>query len=141
MSAVVAIDLDPRVTAEAFFAVIESTWNAADGERYGSQFTDATDFVNILGEHHRGNGSYIGAAHQGIFDTIYRGSVVRYTVDAARSLAAGVVVAHATSTLDCPSGPLVGVHNSKITVVLVVEGGSWKATAFHNTLVDPRGLE
>ncbi len=141
MSTVATIDLDPRATAEAFFTAIESAWNAADGERYGAQFTDSTEFVNILGEHHRGNGSYIGAAHQRIFDTIYRGSVVRYTVDVVRALAPGVVIALATSTLDCPSGPLVGVHHSKMTVVLVEEGGSWKATAFHNTLVDPRVLE
>ena len=124
-----------RQPAEAFFAEIAEAWNAADGERYGKQFADVTDFVNILGEHHQGNGSYIGAAHQGIFDTIYRGSVVRYEVDEARELAPGVVVAHATSTLDAPTGPLTGTHNSKMTVVLVEEGGSWKATAFHNTLV------
>ena len=83
-----------RQPAEAFFAEMAEAWNAADGERYGKQFADVTDFVNILGEHHQGNGSYIGAAHQGIFDTIYRGSVVRYEVDEARELAPGVVVAH-----------------------------------------------
>ena len=126
---------DPKQPAQMFFAEIEAAWNAADGERYGAQFADVTDFVNIRGEHHRGDGSYIGAAHQGIFDTIYRRSTVRYEVDEARVLAPGVVVAHATSTLDAPSGPLHGVHNSKMTVVLVEERGSWKATAFHNTLV------
>jgi uncharacterized protein (TIGR02246 family) len=126
---------DPTQPANEFFAAIESAWNAADGERYGTRFADLTDFVNIRGEHHRGDGGYIGAAHQGIFDTIYRGSTVRYEVDEARLLAPGVVVAHATSTLDAPSGPLSGTHNSKMTVVLVEEGGSWKATAFHNTLV------
>jgi uncharacterized protein (TIGR02246 family) len=135
VSAAVDIDLDPRALAGAFFAAIESAWNAADGERYGVQFADVTDFVNIRGEHHHGSGSYIGAAHQEIFDTIYRGSSVRYTVDAARRVAPGVVVAHASSTLDAPSGPLCGTHNSKMTVLLVEEGGSWKATAFHNTLI------
>ena len=124
-----------RQPAEGFFAAIESAWNDADGERYGAEFADVTDFVNIRGEHHHGDGSYIGAAHQGIFDSIYKGSTVRYEVDEARQLAPGVVVAHATSTLDAPSGPLQGTHNSKMTVVLVEEGGSWKATAFHNTLV------
>ena len=109
---------DPKQPAQMFFAEIEAAWNAADGERYGAQFADVTDFVNIRGEHHRGDGSYIGAAHQGIFDTIYRRSTVRYEVDEARVLAPGVVVAHATSTLDAPSGPLHGVHNSKMTVVL-----------------------
>ena len=126
---------DPRQPAESFFAAIESAWNAADGERYGVEFAEVTDFVNIRGEHHRGDGTYIGTAHQGIFDTIYRGSSVHYEIDGARELAPGVVVAQATSTLDAPGGPLQGRHNSKMTVVLVEEGGDWKATAFHNTLV------
>jgi uncharacterized protein (TIGR02246 family) len=124
-----------RQSAEAFFAEIAAAWNHADGERYGRQFAGVTDFVNIRGEHHQGDGSYIGEAHQGIFDSIYKGSAVSYEVDEARQLAAGVVVALATSTLDAPSGPLRGRHNSKMTVVLVEEGGTWKATAFHNTLV------
>jgi uncharacterized protein (TIGR02246 family) len=131
----VALVSDRQEPAEAFFAAIESAWNAADGERYGAEFADVTDFVNIRGEHHHGDGHYIGVAHQGIFDTIYRGSTVRYEVDEAREVAPGVVVAHATSTLDAPCGPLQGVHNSKMTVVLVEEGGRWQATAFHNTLV------
>ena len=129
------MELDPHQPAKAFFAAVESAWNAADGERYGAQFADVTDFVNIRGEHHHGNGSYIGAAHQGIFDTIYRDSTVRYELDEARFVAPGVVLAHATSTLDAPSGPLLGTHNSKMTVVLVEEKGRWQATAFHNTLV------
>lgn len=126
---------DPRQPAEAFFAAIESAWNAGDGARYGAEFADVADFVNIRGEHHRGDGAYIGAAHQGILDTIYKGSSVRYRVDQARRLAPGVVVAHGTSTLDAPTGPLHGTHNSKMTVVLVEQGDTWKATAFHNTLV------
>ena len=126
---------DALEVAERFFAAIEAAWNAGDGARYGAEFADVTDFVNIRGEHHRGDGTYIGAAHQGIFDTIYKGSSVRYQVDEARRLPPGVVVANATSTLDAPTGPLHGTHNSKMTVVLVEQGDSWKATAFHNTLV------
>jgi len=106
---------DPRQPAETFFTAIESAWNAADGERYGAQFADVTDFVNIRGEHHHGDGSYIGAAHQGIFDTIYKGSTVRYDVDEAREVAPGVVVAQATSTLDAPT-------NLKCTQSLTLNG-------------------
>ena len=126
---------DPRRPAETFFAAIEAAWNAADGARYGAEFAEVTDFVNIRGQHHSGDSTYIGAAHQGIFDTIYKSSSVRYEVDGARQLAPGVVVAHATATLDAPEGPLHGTHNSKISVVLVEQGDTWKATAFHNTLV------
>ena len=75
---------DPRQPADTFFAAIESAWNDADGERYGAEFAAVTDFVNIRGEHHRGDGSYIGAAHQGIFDSIYKDSKVKYEVDEAR---------------------------------------------------------
>lgn len=53
----------------------------------------------------------------------------------ARLLAPDVILAHATATLDAPSGPLEGVNRSTCTAVVVEVGGHWRITAFHNTLV------
>jgi len=113
---------------------LEQAWNAADGAAFGAPFADESDFVNIRGEHHRGDGAYIGRAHQGIFDSIYAGSSVRLRLDVARPLAGGIL-AVATSTLDVPGGPLQGIHNGRFTMVLVEQGDDWAITAFHNTLV------
>lgn len=126
---------DPTTLATATFAALERAWNAADGQGYGAPFADEADFVNVRGEHHRGGSDYIGRAHQGIFDSIYAGSTVRYEVDVARSLAPGVVLAVARATLDAPSGPLQGVSHARLTVVLTEQDGRSVISAFHNTLV------
>jgi uncharacterized protein (TIGR02246 family) len=114
---------------------LEQAWNAADGAAFGAPFADESDFVNVRGEHHRGDGAYIGRAHQGIFDSIYAGSSVSLRLDVARPLTPGTILAVATSTLDAPSGPLQGVHNARMTMVISAEGDDWVITAFHNTLV------
>jgi len=129
-------DTDIQVPAEQFFRNFEAAWNAADGTRLGAEFADVTDFVNIRGTHFHCGPDLIGTAHQEIFDTIYRGSTNRIRLDRVREIAPGILLVHATSTLDAPTGPLAGVHQAKMSALLV-EGDdrTWKATAFHNTLI------
>ena len=126
---------DLRSQATEFFANLEKAWNAGDGGRFGAGFAEVTDFVNIRGEHLHGGTALIAAGHQGIFDTIYRGSTNTIHVDRVREVAPGCLLVHATATLDAPTGPLAGRHQSKISALLVEHDGTWKATAFHNTLI------
>ena len=113
---------------------LEQAWNAADGAAFGAPFADESDFVNVRGEHHRGDGAYIGRAHQGIFDSIYAGSTAHFRLEVARPLAGGIL-AVATSTLDVPGGPLQGIHNARFTMVIAEQADEWAIAAFHNTLV------
>jgi uncharacterized protein (TIGR02246 family) len=115
-------------------ARLEAAWNAADGAAFGAEFTEDAVFVDVRGSRHRGRGAIAGG-HQGIFDSIYRGSTVRYDVESVDQPARDVAVAHVNATLDCPTGPLAGTNRARFTVVLVSDGDSWQATAFHNTLV------
>ncbi len=126
---------DPAAVATDFYATIQSAWNDADGPAFGAAFGAVTDFVDIRGVHHHGGPAEIGESHQGIFDSIYKGSVIRYDLQGARVLGDDVVVANGRATLDAPAGPLAGVHHAVSTVVLVPEDGGWRAVAFHNTLV------
>ncbi len=87
----------------------EEAWNAGDGLAFGSLFADESDFVDIRGGHHRGDGAHIGRGHQALFDSIYAGSTVRIRLDVARPLESGCILAVATSTLDAPRGPLQGL--------------------------------
>lgn len=121
--------------AATAFDQLERAWNQSDGAAFGALFADDTDFVDIRGGHHRGDGGLIGHGHQALFDSIYAGSVVRYQLETARLLAPGIVVAVATSTLDAPTGPLQGVNHSRMTAVIADQGDRWAITAFHNTLV------
>jgi uncharacterized protein (TIGR02246 family) len=130
-----ATTADPASIAAPIVQRMEESWNAADGGAFGALFAHEMDFVNVRGEHHRGDGAYIGRAHQGLFDSIYAGSTVRYQLDMARELAPGLILAVASATLEVPHGPMQGVNNARITMVIAAQGDDWRVTAFHNTLV------
>jgi uncharacterized protein (TIGR02246 family) len=125
---------DPVSVATAVLTQLQDAWNAADGARYGAAFTGDSDFVTIRGEHFRG-ADVIAAGHQGILDSIYRGSTVKIELDVAREVLPGVALAVATSTLDAPSGPLQGRHDSRMTLVITSHNNGWLVDALHNTLV------
>jgi uncharacterized protein (TIGR02246 family) len=129
------VTTDPTAIATELFAQLEAAWNAADGAAFGKPFADVTDFVDIRGAHHHGDGVAMGRGHQHIFDTIYKGSTVRYQVTSAREAVPGCIVATASANLDAPSGPMLGTNQSRITVVVIREGDRWAITAFQNTLV------
>jgi uncharacterized protein (TIGR02246 family) len=112
---------------------LENAWNAADGAAFARRFAEDADFVNIRGEHFRTRET-IAKGHQAIFDTIYKGSVVRYQLSGVRTIAPGVLLAHVKANLKAPAGPLAGEHGSLFTLVLVQDDGSWRIAAFHNTL-------
>jgi uncharacterized protein (TIGR02246 family) len=90
--------------------------------------------VNIRGEHFRAR-PVIARGHQGIFDSIYKGSVVHYEVAGARTLVSGVIIGQVKGHLLAPTGPLAGEHNALATLVLVAQEGTWQIAVFHNTLV------
>jgi uncharacterized protein (TIGR02246 family) len=124
---------DDRIVSD-LVAELEKAWNAGDGARFARPFAEDADFVNIRGEHVRTR-EVIAKGHQAIFNTIYKGSVVRYQVAGVRAIAPAVLLAHVKATLKAPTGPLAGEHSSLFTVVLVQEQTSWRIAAFHNTLI------
>jgi uncharacterized protein (TIGR02246 family) len=126
--------MDPKTTAQNIAQQLEDAWNAADGAAFAEPFTPDADFVNIRGELHSGTEA-IAAGHQGIFDTIYAGSKLEYSVHQARELRDGVVLAHVRGTLEVPGGPLAGRHDALASVVIVGNGGDPRVSAFHNTIV------
>ena len=125
--------MNPKTIAEPIVQRLEDAWNAADGAAFGAPFAPDADFVNVRGDHH--TGPAIAAGHQQIFDTIYAGSTVRYTLLDARELDDRVILAHIGATLSVPAGPLAGEMNALASIVLVEAGGEHRVAAFHNTLV------
>ena len=121
--------------ARDVLARLEAAWNAADGAAFGAVYAPDASFVTIRGEHIVGS-TAIGAGHAGIFTTIYAGSVNSMDLVRAEEVAPGTVLAISVNTLDCPTGPLAGIHRALSTSLLVREGdGSWRAALTHNTLV------
>jgi uncharacterized protein (TIGR02246 family) len=126
--------MDPKSSADTIVKTLEDAWNAADGAAFAAPFAPDADFVNVRGELHTGQEA-IAAGHQGIFDTIYAGSTVRYNVRQARELTDGVVLAHVDAVLMVPAGPLAGEINALASIVLVGNGDEQRVAAFHNTVV------
>src|SRR5258705_5492886 len=122
-----------RVVAD-LVSELEKAWNGADGAGFGRPFAADADFVNIRGEHFRTREA-IAKGHQGIFNTIYKASVVRYEVTAVRAIAPEVLLAHVKSTLNAPTGPLAGEHNSLFSIVLAQDQNDWCIVPLHNTLI------
>lgn len=129
----VAAHTDPRTIAEALIERLQDAWNAGDGTAFGAPFAADADFVNVRGELH--SGPAIAAGHQQIFDTIYAGSTVRYTLLDARELDERVILAHVSAHLSVPAGPLAGELDALASIVVVHDGGDHRVAAFHNTLV------
>jgi len=128
------MNIDVERTVSALVGELEKSWNDADGLGFARPFAEDADFVNIRGEHFRTREA-IGRGHQGIFDTIYKDSVVHYQLAALRAIAPGVLVAHVRSILKVPGGPLAGEHRSLFTMVLRQDPDALRIAAFHNTLV------
>ena len=129
----VAIPTDLRATAESLITRLQDAWNAGDGAAFGAPFAPDADFVDIRGQRH--TGPAIAAGHQRIFDTIYAGSMVRYTLLDARELDERVILAHVRGHLSVPAGPLAGELDALASIVVVRDGDEHRIAAFHNTLV------
>ena len=125
---------DAAAVAAPIVEQLQQAWNAGDGMGFAVPFADETDFVDIRGDHHRG-AMAVGHGHQALFDSIYAGSTVQLELEVARPVAPGSVVAVVRSTLDAPTGPMQGVNQARMTMVIVEQAGEWRITAFHNTLV------
>src|SRR5688572_18405621 len=101
------MNIDGKRIVSDIVAELEKAWNAADGAGFARPFAEDADFVNIRGDHFQTRDN-IARGHQHIFDTIYKGSVVRNEVAGVRPVAPGVLLAHVKATLKVPTGPLAG---------------------------------
>lgn len=131
-----------RAGAESIATALAAAWNAADAAAFSRQFAPDADFVNIFATHVVGRGE-IEQLHKTIFETIYKGSFNKFTVEEVRPLGERAAVAHIRTHLHVPSGPLAGEIVTLATAVLVHAGHGWLIDAFQNTRVQtpPAGAE
>ena len=128
---------DPIAIARPVAEALERAWNTANGEAFGRCFTPDADFVDIRGEHHRGREA-ISRGHQAIFDSVYRGTTVRYEVLTARQMGE-TVLAHVRADLKGAEHVLPPNDGAMASMVLVKGDEGWEIAAFHNTLRVLRG--
>ncbi len=118
---------------EAVLRQLQDAWNAGDATAFGAPMAGDADFVTIRAEHLKGRDAIV-ASHRHVFSALYAGSRNELRLEGARMIDERVALVHARSVLHAPTGPLAGVHEARLSLVLVPVGQDWEITSFHITL-------
>jgi uncharacterized protein (TIGR02246 family) len=118
---------------------LENTWNTADSVAWTAQFAEDADFIHILGGLFNGH-TAIERGHRAIFDTIYRGSRNKFTVQKIRFVRPDVAIVFVFAELMFyMDGQEKHIQARPTLIAAKNHDGSWKIVAFQNTLVTPEG--
>ena len=113
---------------------LEAAWNAGDSIKWVWYFKDDANFIHIFGGQLDGRVA-IEASHREIFDTVYKGSHNKYTVQAIRLVRPDVAIAFIRAHLEFYEGGQSREIHARPTMVVVKDNGRWQVVAFQNTKV------
>lgn len=119
---------------------LENAWNRNDGAAYASVFTDDSDYIAFDGTHVKGRAAN-AAHHQRLFDSVLRGSRLKFEHVTVRLLTPEVALMHGDGAVLMPwHSEVVPKRRSLQTFVVVKDGNVWRIAAFHNVRVRPLTL-
>jgi len=111
--------------------VLEEAWNNSNSDRFASVFAEDADFITVLGTHYNGRGP-IETGHRRIFDTIFKNSQNRYSIEGVRFVRPDVVVVFVQARLALQDGRTL---SARPTMLLTKENGKWQVAVLQNTAV------
>ena len=117
---------------------LEAAWNRSDSAAWASAFAEDADCIHILGGHYTERAN-IESGHRVIFDTDYKGSALKLTVEKIRLLTSDVAIAFLFASLTITHPGMPPQLNARPTLFLQRQDGGWKAVMFQNTAVAPEG--
>ena len=115
---------------------LEDGWNNGDGQAFSAPFAEDADYVVVDGRYARGR-SVIAMAHQTIFDTIYKGSFNKATVEAVRFIRPDVAVVRVHWHLEAQISGQTRSSDARNTLVVTRDDEEWSITSFQNTPIAP----
>ncbi|MGI9054906.1 MAG: SgcJ/EcaC family oxidoreductase [Pyrinomonadaceae bacterium] len=107
-------------------------WNMKSGAEFAKPFAEDADYVVINGMKIKGR-TAIDKGHQEIFDTVYKNSVISYTVEQLRFLRSDVAVVHVQAALQIMQGDKTETGTARIMLVMTKNNDKWEIAAFQNT--------
>ena len=119
-------------------AKLETAWNAGDSLAWTALFAEDADFIHILGGHFHGQTS-IERGHRAIFDTIYKGSTNKFTIEKIRPVGSDVAIVFVFAELKVVTPGLPPMLNARPTMIAQRMDDGWKIVTFQNTIVTPEG--
>lgn len=125
----------------SIFNTIETGWNSKSAEKFASVFAEEHDYIVVNGLYFPGfTRQRNAAAHQGLFDGIYKNSVVKLKVDKIRMLRPDLAIVTTLGSNNHEGGALPADPVIIMTVVVEKKKDDWKIISFHNHLMalDPK---
>ena len=119
---------------ERILQQIEIAWNHYDSVSLAAVFAEDANFIHIYGGQLDGRAA-IEASHRNIFETIYKGSQVRFMLRNIRFLRPDVALLFARCRLQFKEGHEAREIETRPTLVLVKEQDKWQIVGFQNTKV------
>jgi uncharacterized protein (TIGR02246 family) len=113
---------------------LETAWNRYDSVGFAAVFAEDANFIHIFGGQLDGR-SAIEAAHQNIFETIYRGSHASFVLRSIRFLRPDVAVVFARAHVKFKEGNEAREIETRPTFVVLKEQDRWQIVAFQNTKI------
>jgi len=131
---------DDERALRALIRHLEVSWNRNDGSDYASVFTEDCDYIAFDGTWLKGRNSN-AEHHQRLFDTVLRGSRLKFENVNIRSLSPTAALLHGDGSVLMPwHSEIANKRRSLQTYVCVKEDNSWKIAAFQNVRVRPLAL-
>ena len=115
---------------------LETGWNTKSGAAFAKPFAADADYVIINGNYIKGR-AVIESSHQRIFDTIYKDTTLKLTVQMIRFLRPDVAVVHVKGQRGSSSSDLI--QDAMMTLFMTKEKQGWTIAAFQNTAIAQPG--
>ena len=113
---------------------LEAAWNRCDSAAFAAAFAEDATFIQIFGGQLDGRAA-IDGSHRHIFETIYKGSHVKFVLRSVRFLRPEVAVVFARAELHFNEGGHPREMQTRPTLIVVKDQGKWQIVAFQNTKI------
>jgi uncharacterized protein (TIGR02246 family) len=117
---------------------IQDAWAAGDGVKFADQFTDDVDYTVWNGIQLNGREENI-KNHQQIFETFYKGTMIKSEVRKIRFLTNEIAAVHLESKMYKDGKLMEDVPTVVPLMILKKENGKWRVAVFQNTPIIKRG--
>ena len=127
--------VDAEVFAH-FTQAITDGWNQGSGQIFASVFAADADYTAAPGNYVKGRAA-VEAAHQGIFDTIYRNTRLESAIVSSRYLTPDIALIRTNNKVYKPQADGTTVYRTHHRSDCCHQAGwtKWVITSFHNTPV------
>lgn len=131
----------------------EAAWNAGDAGTFASNMAEDVYLTSALGDRYHGR-DLLESGHRYVFETIYKGSAITYTIEAIRFVRADIALVHIHQRLmsRLPPGAAASTARQRLmtdemhetqaraTLLVVKDNGAWQVLSFQNTTIaSPKG--